>query len=430
MKATNITQIQEQINDIVALINSSLPPIQTKSEHFKNVIDTAAKMHHQLMLKLKELNDAFKTKDYDGVIRHMNQLNSYGDNCSRITKDEKNSIQKAAAQEFNAQFYIFTDKGDMKQILRYTDLLCRLGFHDSAIKQYLTYYTGIIVNEASMILEKLDAIDFHRFSLKLISRQTNIKAVDVFGEDTYCYIVQSLNKQINSSTISLVESFERIRRLSVLQTQRNVKDFPEQDVLITLDEISLISNVVIFYNEYFQDIYDKINSNTQQQNEFVESKKKIYAKLDKLLNAYISLEEAYLSIAFTRNIKDRLKLNEFGEALDLIFYVLQQSAERVVITKSFQTVCAIINLQVNTIKTYLLDLAKTLVKDNTSFTKVLSKDAITCLDSCEANIIKLHSTLSLKVNTLWRSNPRYIEMVSVTLDELLETKDLFSALIQ
>ncbi|KAL7713983.1 Conserved oligomeric Golgi complex subunit 4 [Entamoeba marina] len=366
-----------------------------------------------------------------------------------VLQKMKKFYSKAAAQEFNAQFYIFTDKGDMKQILRYTDLLCRLGFHDSAIKQYLTYYTGIIVNEASMILEKLDAIDvsslkasaifaktiqsFIDFSLKLISRQTNIKAVDVFGEDTYCYIVQSLNKQINSSTISLVESFERIRRLSVLQTQRNVKDFPEQDVLITLDEISLISNVVIFYNEYFQDIYDKINSNTQQQqqqNEFVESKKKIYAKLDKLLNAYISLEEAYLSIAFTRNIKDRLKLNEFGEALDLIFYVLQQSAERVVITKSFQTVCAIINLQVNTIKTYLLDLAKTLVKDNTSFTKVLSKDAITCLDSCEANIIKLHSTLSLKVNTLWRSNPRYIEMVSVTLDELLETKDLFSALIQ
>ncbi|KAL7713982.1 hypothetical protein QTN25_008408 [Entamoeba marina] len=55
MKATNITQIQEQINDIVALINSSLPPIQTKSEHFKNVIDTAAKNASSINAEIKRI---------------------------------------------------------------------------------------------------------------------------------------------------------------------------------------------------------------------------------------------------------------------------------------------------------------------------------------------------------------------------------------
>ncbi|EDR25134.1 hypothetical protein EDI_049930 [Entamoeba dispar SAW760] len=471
METNKIEQIQSQINEILTLINSSLPPIQEKTENFRKIIDQAANnasginsdikriertqdrinLVLQMLVVAKEqrnvvnkCKESFKTKDYDGTVRHFVQLKSYGNKCSRIMKEEINLLQKSIEEEFMNNFKNATEKGDMKQILRYTDLMIRIGSSEFATKQYITYYTTLILNESTTIKEKLLKLDintikaeaiftktiqgFVDFSLKVVSRQNSIKAIDVFQPDKYYFIIQQLYDQINICVLTLVITFTSIRRISSLQTQKGTKDYPEQDVLIVLDETSSISNVISFYKDYFNDFLGKINASDEVKNKPIESIKKLDDELDKLLNSFVLLEESYVSVTLTHSIKERIKIAEFGEALDLFFYVLQQSAERVVLTKSFQTICAIINLHVNMIKSYLLPMTKNVVRDNTSFTNILSKEALTCIDSCEANIIKLHSTLSLKINTLWRNNLKYLEMVNTNLDDLLATRELFTNL--
>ena len=306
---------------------------------------------------------------------------------SRVMESELTTLRNNVATEFNESLKVVSEKGDMKQILRFTDLLMRIDKKEDAIAQYTKYYSGIIINEASTLTDKLGKFDiaalqsssifatiiqgFIDFSLKLVSRQEKIKAVEVFTQPTYYQIMQSLYKQINESLLTLVNAFQNTRRIGVLQTQKSNKDYPDQEVLIVLDEIAMINNAIVFYKSYFEELFNKIMVKEEKKEN--DGLKNLNTKMDGLLNSYVMLEENYLSATLSKNIKKNIKIGEFNEALDLVFYMLQQSAKRVLLTKSFCTVCAVINLHVITIKTTLLDMTKTVVKDNTSFTNVLSK---------------------------------------------------------
>ncbi|ELP93083.1 hypothetical protein EIN_053180 [Entamoeba invadens IP1] len=465
-----IDEIEKSIQDVVKLIDQSLPNLQERTENFRVVIEKASQNASSINMEIKRIErtqtrisqvldtllkakeqrsvlqkckDAFRAKDFDNTVRHFIQLKSYGTNCSRLMNDEISVLEKTIRTEFSSGLKGATEKGDMKQTLRYTDLLMRIGFEDEGLQQYVLYYTGLINNEASSIKEKLLRLDiatiktnavfaesvkgFADFSLKLVMRQSAIKAEEIFKPDIMYTIVSKMYSEISTSMLMLLNTFSTVRRINALQ-QVKPKDMSEQEVIIVLDEMSMISSVFVVCKMKMEEYLGNIKASEEVKKKPVDSLVKVVNEMEKAMNTFMIIQENYITMMFSKNIKEKVKIGEYSEVLDLIFYELQQSANRVVISGSFQTSCAVLNLIVTTIKTYLLNMTKQVVRDNTSFNNVKSSDVLKKVDDCKLKIQKLHSSISVRMNDMWRNNEKSLEMINIGLDELLDTQLLFDAL--
>ena len=127
---------------------------------------------------MTKCTEHFKTKDYENAIRSLNQLKKYENDCSQRTKEEMNIIERTIKEEFVNMFTESTEKGDMKQILRYTDLLMRLGYQEEALNQYINYYKSLILNECTSLKEKLRALSMESIKSEAVFVATVKKYVE------------------------------------------------------------------------------------------------------------------------------------------------------------------------------------------------------------------------------------------------------------
>ena len=473
MTQERIYAVQLKVNELSTLINSSLPNIQEKTKIFKEVIDKAAqnatninneikridRTQERITLVLEKLKLAkeqkmimtkctehFKTKDYENAIRSLNQLKKYENDCSQRTKEEMNIIERTIKEEFVNMFTESTEKGDMKQILRYTDLLMRLGYQEEALNQYINYYKSLILNECTSLKEKLRALSMEsikseavfvatvkkyvEYVLTIITRQSTIRAIDIFQSEKYFVMINELYNQVNSGVITLINEFMSIRRVKMIAEQRPAKDkeFPEHDCLMILDEIATFSNVIIYYKKYIKDILLTIpvhETFRKEQGKPNETQLTLESELQKLLNYFLVLEKTYIQSYLMKSIQSRVKVSELGDVIDLFFFVLQQSIDRVILTNNHQTICAVINEYVTLINNYFFKVISNSISLSKGFGGNMPPEAVTYVEDCEKNIGRLYELLNLKVGELFRDNSNILEMIQTILDNLAESKNKF-----
>ena len=473
MTQERIREVQLKVNELSNAINSSIPPIQEKTRFFKEVIDKAAqnatninneikridRTQERITLVLEKLKiakeqktimtkckDYFKSKDYENAIRCVNQMKKYNNDCSQRTKEEMLLIERAIKEEFINLFQESTEKGDMKQILRYTDLLMRLGYPDEGLNQYINYYKSLILNECTSLKEKLRALSIEsikseavfvstvkkyvEYVLTIVTRQSTIRAIDIFQSEKYYILINQLYNQINSGIITLINEFISIRRVKVIVEQKPGKDkeFPEHDCLLILDEIATFSNVIIYYKKYINDILLTIpihETFRKEQSTQIETQTELESELQKLLNHFLVLEKSYIQSYLMKSIQSRVKVSELGDVIDVFFFVLQQSIERVVLTNNYQTICAVINEYVTLINNYFFKVISNAIKSSTGFGGNVPPEANGYVDECQKNIGRLYDILNVRVSDLYRDNVNVLEMIQTVLDNLSDSKNKF-----
>ena len=403
-------QIEKELEEILQLLAVSLPPLQERVERFRAIAAEASKTatsinqeietiersgvrvrevlaalpkareHHEALTRCAE---ALERKDYDTAVRVVGQLQAFGDACSPLTKQRRAELHERTRQELLARFEAAAGQNDIRRLLATTTQLVQLGAAAEAIRRYAGYFDELLRKESDSLLGQITSADIAvvaarpvfsdaakalvQYALKVVAQQTRAKAGEALTPAVFATFLQALEGSLVQRLAPLLNCFEQTRRLAYVQTlAAGSKAYPEQDVLLLLDELAMINNCIQYAFDYLAETAGAAQPARPA------AAADLTRRLEGYMNAFVRLDQTVITQTIARNAKDCTRPAEFTEAVDTIFFLLLQSARRAVLSRSFMTVCAVINQHAETIRTTLVDFTRQMLRENRSFSAALA----------------------------------------------------------